>query len=132
LINLPRAKIIFKKPRFIKKFYIMLHYGIIIPLQLIIQNMLQEDRSKLSQKTQDYKRAVDSLREEVEAVDSYNQRAEACSDENLRKILSHNANEEREHAAMLIEWMRKNDEKFSKELKDYLFTEEQEITSMHK
>jgi len=94
--------------------------------------MLQEDRSKLSQKTQDYKRAVDSLREEVEAVDSYNQRAEACSDENLRKILSHNANEEREHAAMLIEWMRKNDEKFSKELKDYLFTEEQEITSMHK
>ncbi|MFZ5341160.1 MAG: ferritin family protein [Patescibacteria group bacterium] len=83
--------------------------------------MLQEDRSKLSDKTQDIKRAIDSLREEMEAVDLYNQRADACADPELKKILSHNADEEKEHAAMLIEWIRRNDSNFSKELKDYLF-----------
>lgn len=89
--------------------------------------MIQEDRAKLSDLTQDRKRATDSLREELEAVDFYNQRAEACTDENLKKILTHNANEEREHAAMLLEWLRQNDDVLAKELKDYLFSEEKDI-----
>ena len=52
--------------------------------------MLYEDRSKLSDKTLDMNRAIDSLKEEVEAVTAYNQRAELCADENLKKILVHN------------------------------------------
>ena len=85
--------------------------------------MLQEDRNKLSKFTQDKKRAIDSLREEIEAVSFYDQRADACTDEELKKILLHNADEEKEHAAMLIEWLRRNDKEFEHELKDWLFTD---------
>lgn len=92
--------------------------------------MIHEERSKISEKTLDLKRAIDSLKEELEAVDWYNQRADACTDENLKKILIHNANEEKEHAAMLIEWIRQHDDNFAKELKDYLFSEEEDITSL--
>lgn len=92
--------------------------------------MIHEDRSKLPAKTLDMTRAIDSLREELEAIDWYNQRADACTDEYLKRILIHNANEEKEHAAMLIEWIRQNDEKFSKELKEYLFTTEKDIASL--
>ncbi len=83
--------------------------------------MLHEDRNLLSNKVQDMKRAIDSLREELEAVDWYNQRAEACENPELKKILEHNAHEEKEHCAMLIEWLRKNDEWFHNELSEYLF-----------
>ena len=93
--------------------------------------MIQEDRSELSQQTQDMQKAIDSLKEEMEAVNFYRQRAEVCQDENLKKILIHNMNEEKEHAAMLIEWIRKNDTEFSKELKDYLFSENEDLTAKH-
>lgn len=83
--------------------------------------MTYEDRSQLSEKTLDVKRAIDSIREELEAVDMYYQRADACSDPELKEILLHNAYEEFEHASMLIEWLRRNDVKFEHELKDYLF-----------
>ena len=92
--------------------------------------MIHEDRKKLSSKTLDLKRAIDSIKEELEAVDWYNQRADATEDENLKKILIHNANEEKEHAAMLIEWLRQNDETFDKELKDYLFSDKKDITDL--
>ena len=91
--------------------------------------MIQEDRNKLSEKTLNIKRAIDSLREELDAVDVYNQRADACTDENLKKILIHNANEEKEHAAMLIEWLRQNDEVFSKEIKEYVLSDKKDISS---
>lgn len=89
--------------------------------------MLHEERGQLSAKTQDMKRAIDSLKEELEATDWYNQRADACEDENLKKILVHNANEEKEHAAMILEWIRQNDENFAKELKDYLFMDSADV-----
>jgi hypothetical protein len=92
--------------------------------------MIHEERTKLSEKTLDMKRAIDSLKEELEAVDWYNQRADACTDENLKKILIHNANEEKEHAAMILEWIRQNDENFAKELKEYLFSTEKDIASL--
>nr|WP_230375530.1 hypothetical protein [Methanolobus vulcani] len=60
----------------------------------------------MSEKTLNMKGAIDSLREELEAIDWYNQRVDACTDENLKKILIHNADEEKEHAAMLLEWIR--------------------------
>lgn len=92
--------------------------------------MFHEQREKLSEKTLDMKRAIDSLKEELEAVDWYNQRADACSDMNLKKILIHNANEEKEHAAMILEWIRQHDNNFSKELKEYLFAEKEDISEM--
>ncbi len=82
---------------------------------------MYEETSKVTEKTLDKGRAIDSLREEVEAVNLYDQRADATSDEDLKKILLHNAKEEKEHAAMLIEWLRKNDSEFEAELKEYLF-----------
>lgn len=92
--------------------------------------MLHEERNKLTGKTQDLKRAIDSVKEELEAVDWYNQRADACEDENLRKLLKHNAAEEKEHAAMLIEWLRQHDEEFADEIGNYLFSGEEDITSL--
>jgi ferritin-like protein len=68
-------------------------------------------------------RAIQSLMEELEAVDWYNQRADGCNDPELRAILIHNRDEEKEHAAMVLEWIRRRDATFSKELKDYLFTD---------
>ncbi len=46
-----------------------------------------------------------------------------CKNAELRAILAHNRDEEKEHAAMLLEWVRRNDAAFAKELKDYLFTD---------
>lgn len=92
--------------------------------------MLHEDKKDLKDTTLDLKRAIDSLKEELEAVDWYNQRADACKDENLRKILIHNANEEKEHAAMLIEWIRQHDDDFAKEIKDYLFAKQEDIAGL--
>jgi ferritin-like protein len=84
---------------------------------------LHEAASDLSESTRDMHRAIVSLIEELEAVDWYQQRAEACTDKALKAILAHNRDEEKEHAAMLLEWIRRNDPAFSKELKDYLFTD---------
>lgn len=92
--------------------------------------MIHEERNKLSEKTQNMKRAIDSLKEELEAVDWYNQRADACTDKNLKDILVHNANEEKEHAAMLIEWLRQNDSNFGKELKEYLFAKSKDLAGL--
>lgn len=81
-----------------------------------------EPIEELSDETRDMHRAIESLKEELEAVDWYNQRVDACKDPELKKILAHNRDEEKEHAAMTLEWIRKNDPRFDKELKDYLFT----------
>ena len=82
-----------------------------------------EPVSELTDATRDMHRAIVSLMEELEAVDWYNQRADACKDLELKAVLEHNRDEEKEHASMLLEWIRRKDARFSKELKDYLFTE---------
>ncbi|HET8711700.1 MAG TPA: ferritin-like domain-containing protein [Spongiibacteraceae bacterium] len=82
-----------------------------------------EPIDELSDETRDMHRAIVSLMEELEAVDWYNQRADACKDSELKAILEHNRDEEKEHAAMVLEWIRRKDSAFSHELKDYLFTE---------
>ena len=84
---------------------------------------LREQPSELTYQTKDIHRAIASLNEELEAVDLYNQRIDACKDEELKAILVHNRDEEKEHAAMLLEWIRRQDPQFSKELDGYLFTE---------
>ena len=80
-----------------------------------------EPVSELSDETRDMHRAIISLMEELEAVDWYNQRVDACKDEELKEILAHNRDEEKEHAAMVLEWIRRRDSKFSEELEDRLF-----------
>lgn len=82
-----------------------------------------EPIGELTDATRDMHRAIVSLMEELEAVDWYNQRVDACKDAALRAILAHNRDEEKEHAAMVLEWIRRRDPAFSKELKDVLFTD---------
>lgn len=82
-----------------------------------------EPVEELSAETRDLHRAIVSLMEELEAIDWYNQRCDACSDSELRGILEHNRDEEKEHAAMLLEWIRRHDDKFSGQLKTYLYSE---------
>ena len=81
-----------------------------------------EPIEELGDEVRDFHRAVVSLMEELEAVDWYNQRVDACKDKVLKAILAHNRDEEKEHAAMVLEWIRRKDPSFDKELKDYLFT----------
>lgn len=81
-----------------------------------------EPVEELSVETRDMHRAIVSLMEELEAVDWYNQRADTCKNRELKAILEHNRDEEKEHATMLLEWIRRNDPKFSRELKECLFT----------
>ncbi len=83
-----------------------------------------EQAEELSDETRDMHRAIISLMEELEAVDWYNQRVDACKDKALAAILAHNRDEEKEHAAMVLEWIRRKDPRLDKELRDYLFTEE--------
>ena len=71
----------------------------------------------------DYHRAIVSMIEEFQAIDWYHQRAVATKDMELRAILEHNRDEEKEHATMLLEWLRRRDEALSKELKEYMFAE---------
>ncbi len=80
-----------------------------------------EPLEKLSAETMDMHRAIVSLMEELEAVDWYNQRVDACTDAELKRILAHNRDEEKEHAAMVLEWIRRHDPAFDHELKDTLF-----------
>ncbi|MEM0106972.1 MAG: hypothetical protein QW045_01295 [Candidatus Micrarchaeaceae archaeon] len=70
-----------------------------------------EDRKDLAQATLDLERARQSLVEELQAINWYQERIEASKNEELKRILSHNRDEEKEHAAMLMEWIEKNDPK---------------------
>jgi ferritin-like protein len=90
-----------------------------------------EPIEELSQETRDMHKAIVSLMEELEAVDWYNQRANTCKDQELKAILEHNRDEEKEHAAMVLEWIRRKDPRFDKELKDYLFTDKPIAASEH-
>jgi len=81
-----------------------------------------EPIEELSSETRDMHRAIVSLMEELEAIDWYNQRVDACKDAELKSILAHNRDEEKEHAAMVLEWIRRKDARFSDELKDHMFT----------
>lgn len=84
---------------------------------------LHEAKKDLRKETRELHRALVSLQEELEAIDWYRQRADACQDAQLKAILLHNMREEMEHAAMLIEWLRRNNHDFSAQLRSYLFSD---------
>ncbi len=84
---------------------------------------LHEAATELAPEIIDRHRAVVSLMEELEAIDWYDQRVAATTDEELREILAHNRDEEKEHAAMVLEWLRRRDPTFDSHLKTYLFSQ---------
>jgi uncharacterized protein len=84
---------------------------------------LHEAADKLSSGVVDRHRAIVSLMEELEAADWYAQRVEAATDDELRAILRHNGDEEKEHAAMVLEWLRRHDPALDAHLRTYLFSE---------
>jgi len=84
---------------------------------------LHEDAEKMKQATIDNHRAIVSLMEEIEATDWYEQRVDAATDGELKDILKHNSDEEKEHASMLLEWLRRRDAKWDENLRTYLFTD---------
>jgi hypothetical protein len=84
---------------------------------------LHEAAELLDEATIDRHRAFVSLREELEAADWYDQRVAATKDPTLAAILAHNRDEEKEHASMLLEWLRRHDPKLDQHLRTYLFTE---------
>ena len=85
---------------------------------------LHEVEEKLSTGAVDRHRAIVSIQEELEAVDWYDQRVEATDDESLAAMLAHNRDEEKEHAAMTLEWLRRHDPVLDQHLRTYLFTTE--------
>jgi ferritin-like protein len=84
---------------------------------------LHEPESRLDPGTIERHRANVSLKEELEAIDWYDQRADAATDDDLREVLRHNRDDEKEHAAMNLEWLRRHDPAFDEQLRLYLFTE---------
>jgi uncharacterized protein len=84
---------------------------------------LHEPPEVLGAERIDRHRATVSIMEELEAVDWYDQRAAASNDDELRAILEHNRDDEKEHAAMALEWLRRHDPSLDEQLRKYLFTE---------
>ena len=84
---------------------------------------LHESPEKLGPERIDRHRATVSIMEELEAIDWYDQRAAAADDDQLRGILEHNRDDEKEHAAMALEWLRRHDPVVDEQLRKYLFTE---------
>ena len=83
---------------------------------------LHEPEDRLPNEVIDDHRAIVSIMEELEAIDWYRQRAEAATDPELAAILVHNRDEEKEHAAMTLEWLRRRDAMLDQHLRTYLFT----------
>jgi uncharacterized protein len=84
---------------------------------------LHESVERLGPETIDRHRATVSIMEELEAIDWYDQRAAASDDDELRAVLEHNRDDEKEHAAMALEWLRRHDAHLDEQLRKYLFTE---------
>jgi uncharacterized protein len=83
-----------------------------------------ESEDRLAPETMDRHRAIVSIQEELEAIDWYDQRVDATSDTSLAEVLAHNRDEEKEHAAMTLEWLRRHDPVLDRHLRTYLFTAE--------
>ena len=88
-----------------------------------------EDEAALPATVKDRHRAIVSIMEELEAMDWYDQRVAATGDPTLAEVLAHNRDEEKEHMAMTLEWLRRNDPTLDTMLRRYLFTD-QPITAI--
>jgi hypothetical protein len=79
------------------------------------------ERGNISAKTLDLNRARQSLIEEFQAIMWYDERADATSDKELKDVLAHNRDDEKEHATLLLEWIRRNDKALAKKLEEIIF-----------
>jgi uncharacterized protein len=84
---------------------------------------LHEERGELGPEILDRHRAISTITEELEAIDWYDQRIKAASCPELQAVLAHNRNEEKEHASMLLEWLRRNDAELDAHMRTYLFSQ---------
>ncbi|MPY91646.1 MAG: ferritin [Acidimicrobiia bacterium] len=84
--------------------------GLHEPLELLDEGLVERHR------------AIASLIEEFDAVDWYDQRIAASKDASLKALLAHNRDEEKEHATMTLEWLRRRDPALDAQLRAYLFT----------
>ena len=80
---------------------------------------LMSDAEKQDKKAKNLSRARQSLIEELEAINWYEERVQASDDKELKRILAHNRDEEKEHAAMLVEYLRKEDKIFDKKFEEH-------------
>jgi ferritin-like protein len=94
-------------------------------------NSLHEDASVLGPEVIDRHRAVASIMEELEAVDWYDQRVAATGDAALAEVLAHSRDEEKEHAVMTLEWLRRHDPALDAALRQYLFSEGSIVAREH-
>jgi ferritin-like protein len=92
---------------------------------------LHEAPGDLDAQVIDRHRAIRSIMEELEAIDWYDQRVEATNDAGLAEVLAHNRDEEKEHAAMTLEWLRRHDAVLDGHLRTYLFTTESIVAEEH-
>jgi hypothetical protein len=83
--------------------------------------MEYNERGNISAKTLDLNRARQSLVEELQAIMWYDERADATSDKELKEVLAHNRDDEKEHASLLLEWLRRNDKALDKKLNEIIF-----------
>jgi ferritin-like protein len=88
----------------------------------VASTQFHEAAEALRPETRDMHRAITSLMEELEAIDWYAQRIDATADAELAAVLAHNRDEEKEHACMVLEWIRRHDAHFDQYLRRYLFT----------
>ncbi len=82
-----------------------------------------EPPEDLTPQTRDFRRALNSLEEEIQAIDWYQQRIDSTQDEQLKRIIEHNKLEEMEHAMMALEWLRRNMPGWDEKMRQYLFKE---------
>jgi hypothetical protein len=90
-----------------------------------------EAEDNLRTETKDNHRALTSMQEELEAADWYDQRVDAANDRELKEILAHNRDEEKEHAVMVLEWLRRRDPVLDRHLRTYLFSEGSILEAEH-
>ena len=81
-----------------------------------------ESEERLSPRTRDMHRALVSLMEELEAIDWYDQRIQATDDASLAAVLTNSRDDEKEHASMTLEWLRRRDAPLDAQLRRFLFT----------
>ena len=79
----------------------------------------------LSDKIKNLSRARQSLIEEMEAIMFYDERADATTDKNLKEIIIHNRDDEKEHFSLLLEYLRRNDPELDREMKEIVFSKKE-------
>jgi len=80
---------------------------------------LTSDAEKQTEEAKNLARARQSLIEELDAINVYEERFQASNDEELKRILAHNRDEEKEHAAMLVEYLKEKDATFKRMFEEH-------------